>query len=367
MENLQLIVSLIEGTNDLIHSIQADESMEFVNRSWLETMGYSHKDIETLKTKDYVFPGQIRKYQELVKEIFRGKTKKDVQVTFVTKNGDLIETEGNMFPRQEGGKVVAAVGFFRDVTEKMETKKRLQEAKADTEFFVDLMVHDIANIHQELLSALEILLFNREMPSEIEAIVKESLAELERGSDLISNVRKLTRLYKEALETREKDLASSISISAKNVERSFPEKKLLLRMNIEPGDFVVRADEYLEDVFFGLLHNSMKFDEKNEVEVDMQIEAIKHTPFLKIQIKDHGPGIRDEEKESVFARFAHRRESVMGLGLGLTLVRKILENYGAYIRVEDRVEGDHTKGANFVILMRYEELGSKRIAKEVEA
>ena len=45
----------------------------------------------------------------------------------------------------------------------------------------------------------------------------------------------------------------------------------------------------------------------------------------------------------------------MGLGVGLTLVKKIIENYGGYISVQDTVEGDHSKGATFTILLRYQQ------------
>jgi signal transduction histidine kinase len=117
----------------------------------------------------------------------------------------------------------------------------------------------------------------------------------------------------------------------------------------------VLADDYIKDVFQSLLHNAMKFDEKREVEVEVEASAIRHTPFLRIQIKDHGRGIPDEEKEEIFARIAHRREGILGLGLGLTLVKQILENYGGQILVKDRVEDNHKKGANFVVLFRHEQ------------
>jgi K+-sensing histidine kinase KdpD len=90
------------------------------------------------------------------------------------------------------------------------------------------------------------------------------------------------------------------------------------------------------------------------VNVEVHVEEIKHTPFVRIELKDQGPGIPDEDKESLFDKISHRRDSIAGLGLGLSLVRMALDNYGAYINVEDRVEGDHTKGANFVILLRHE-------------
>lgn len=352
MEEIQLLLSLFEGTNDLIHSIEPDGEFEFVNRAWLETLGYSDKDVGDLRLKDILFPGHLGTHQKLVSRVLKGESKTGVEVVFMTKDGRTVTVEGNLFPRREGRKIIAATGFFRDVTSRRETEKRLEESKARTEFFVDLMVHDLMNINQEILSTFEILLFSKDLPPQLGGLIRESLTELERGSNLVGNVRKITQLHAKVPETTEWDLMEVISSAAKSVDETFPDKKLCLETDFAPGRYKVIADEFLGDVFFSLLHNSMKFDKKQEVQIEVDVEAIKHTPFLRIQVKDNGPGISDEEKEMVFDKLSHRRESIMGLGLGLTLVKTVLDNYGAFIRVEDRVEGDHTKGANFVILMR---------------
>jgi len=44
-------------------------------------------------------------------------------------------------------------------------------------------------------------------------------------------------------------------------------------------------------------------------------------------------------------------QSLHGIGLGLSLVKIIIEMYGGEIRVEDRIKGDHTKGSNFIVLI----------------
>ncbi|MGY5854019.1 MAG: PAS domain S-box protein, partial [Candidatus Thorarchaeota archaeon] len=88
MENLQLILSLIEGTNDLIHSIEPDHSFEFVNRSWLETLGYDDSDVSSLHLKDIIFPGDVKKHSDLISTILSGEYKTDVKTIFLTKDGD---------------------------------------------------------------------------------------------------------------------------------------------------------------------------------------------------------------------------------------------------------------------------------------
>ena len=363
MEELQMFIALVEGTNDLIHCISTEGRFEFVNRAWLEKLDYTPEEVKNLKIEDILYPSHIKNHMDLVSNIMKGDIAGNVEVTFLTKGGELILLEGNLFPHKSGAKIEGVMGFFRDITERKTVEEDLKESRARTEFFVDLMIHDLTNINQEVISTFEILLFHHDFPDELKDIVNEALKEAERGSNLVENVRKISRLYSIVSEREEWDLWETITSAASGVDDAFPEKELVLNTNIVHNQYRIQADEYFRDVFYSLLHNSMKFDEGKKVNVEVEVNVIKHTPFLRIEIKDHGPGIPDEEKELVFDKLTHRRESILGLGLGLSLVKMILENYGAYIRVEDRVEGDHSKGANFVILLRYNpEIETKEVS-----
>ena len=357
MENLSLFISLIEGTNDLIHSVTPEGGFDFVNRAWLETMGYTGTEVQDLLLKDILFPGHLKKHQDIVDEAFRGKTFSNVEVNFLSNKGEMIHCVGNIFPHKEGSKTTAVHGFFRNVTEEKATQVNLSEAKARTEFFVDLMVHDITNIHQEILSTFEILLLTPEFPGSLVSFVNEGLTEMERASRLIGNVRKITRLYTKQRDEKLIDLSEAITKAADKLQTAFTDKELLLTTTLVSGQYSIMADEFLDDVFYSLFHNAMKFDKSEKVRVDVDVEIVRFTPFIRIQIKDHGPGISDEEKEVIFSQLSHRRESLLGLGLGLTLVKRIIETYGGYISIQDTVEGDYSKGASFTILLRYQQPG----------
>ena len=363
MEKLQLILSLIEGTNDLIQSVTPDGRFEFVNKAWLKTLGYVDDELESLTLKNIIFPGQMKKHSELVGRILAGQKLTNVEVTFVTKDGEQIFTEGNMFPRITDDKIVSVTGFFRDVSERKKSEEKLSESRARTEFFVDCMVHDITNINQEVLSVIELLLMNPEFPEHLKELVTEALDEVDRGSNLIENVRKISSLYSMVPKIEYHDLWTTLTTAAKRIDNIFSNKELVLETNISENQYHVKADEFFSDVFYSLLHNSMKFDKNKKVNIEVHVEEIKHTPFIRIEVKDQGRGIPDEEKESLFDKISHRRDSIAGLGLGLSLVKMALDNYGAYINIEDRVEGDHTKGANFIILLRHEPKGKE--AEEV--
>ncbi len=73
--------------------------------------------------------------------------------------------------------------------------------------------------------------------------------------------------------------------------------------------------------------------------------------MVRVDIADDGPGIPDERKEAIFDRSLMGLTKPVSRGLGLYLVKRLVENYGGEGWVEDRIPGDHTEGARFVVLL----------------
>ena len=68
-------------------------------------------------------------------------------------------------------------------------------------------------------------------------------------------------------------------------------------------------------------------------------------------VEDDGPGIPDDLKSVIFNRTLRGTSKARGMGLGLYLVKSLVDSYGGKVWIENRVHGDHTKGARFVVLL----------------
>jgi hypothetical protein len=100
--------------------------------------------------------------------------------------------------------------------------------------------------------------------------------------------------------------------------------------------------------FYEVLKNSIVHSTASEVEADIRISK-ERTGAYHIVISDNGPGIRDEFKSEVFRP---RKDNMKNPeGMGLYLVKRIANKFGGRVWVEDRVHGDHKKGASVVITM----------------
>jgi signal transduction histidine kinase len=73
--------------------------------------------------------------------------------------------------------------------------------------------------------------------------------------------------------------------------------------------------------------------------------------YYRVVVEDNGPGISDNIKSRLFTRFSRGDTKTRGRGLGLFLVKSLVEDYHGKVWVEDRVPGDYTKGARFVVML----------------
>ena len=106
-------------------------------------------------------------------------------------------------------------------------------------------------------------------------------------------------------------------------------------------------------MFENILINSVLYNKNETVEIEINISRLKENEneYIKIEFKDNGIGIDDTRKEVIFKENYKKKTGSKGMGLGLSLVAKLLDLCEGKIWVEDRIKGVYTQGSNFVILM----------------
>jgi signal transduction histidine kinase len=112
----------------------------------------------------------------------------------------------------------------------------------------------------------------------------------------------------------------------------------------------VSANELLKDVFSNIVDNSVKHSGGKDP-LTITIRASGAGRGLEVSIEDNGPGIPDARKMEIFDRLSQGRMRALRTGLGLGLVKTLVESFGGHIRVEDRVKGDHSLGCRFIVLL----------------
>ncbi len=263
------------------------------------------------------------------------------------------------FMHPEYGKVLVSVhtditGLKKAEQELKELIEKYEEAYNRMLFYQDLIAHDINNILNVVLTSAELLtLFQSEYKAgediTIEIVrIKEQII---RGANLVANVRKLSRLEDESYIFANKRLFNFLEDSIELTKKSFPTRKIDFQIDSIEKNLYVKANELLFDVFINILNNAVKYNDRQTADILIKIERkLKgQRKFVKLEFIDNGRGIPDARKLLIFHKGFIKEKYSKGMGLGLSLVKKIVESYGGIIKVKDRIDRDHTKGSRFII------------------
>ena len=230
------------------------------------------------------------------------------------------------------------------------SEEELCEARKQAELYADLMGHDINNLNQVGIGYLEIALDTLKCDDEGRYLLQRPLESMQHSSKLIDNVRKLQRLHTEGLRPEQIDIGKLLS--EVKIEYSVVSgRDVTIEYMPAPGCYVL-ASEQIKEAFSNLVCNAIEHS-TGPVIVHMSLEGKVEggKPYYLIGVEDNGPGIPDLLKSKLFNRSVRGRARTGGSGLGLFLVRSLIEDAEGSIWVEDRVTGDYTKGSRFVVIL----------------
>ncbi|MHA1716682.1 MAG: sensor histidine kinase, partial [Promethearchaeota archaeon] len=130
-------------------------------------------------------------------------------------------------------------------------------------------------------------------------------------------------------------------------------RTLTIKVKTNLMDVKLKANELIRDIFENIIINAIKFNKNDEIEIYINISKIKinQREYIKFEFKDNGIGVPDHLKPIIFNRFDLADENIKYFGLGLTLVKRILDLYSGNIWVEDRIPGSPEKGSNFIFII----------------
>ncbi|TAN42655.1 MAG: PAS domain S-box protein [Nitrospirae bacterium] len=116
---------LFENAHDMIQSVSLDGKFIFVNRSWLETMGYTQDELKAITLFDVICPDSKAHCMDIFKKLMTGEPAKNIEAIFIAKDGHMVYVEGNVNVRFSDGEIVATHGIFRDITERKQAEEAL--------------------------------------------------------------------------------------------------------------------------------------------------------------------------------------------------------------------------------------------------
>lgn len=149
------LTDLIHGVEDFVQSVWPDGRIRFVNRPWLERLGYTEEEAKELNIFDVVHPTSREHCMHYLGRLFAGEEVGLMEVTFVTKSGEAVHLEGRVTVRFEGGVPFATRGIFREVKPRERARGALDRLREQRRLFHSVLSILRANTNSNRENFLE--------------------------------------------------------------------------------------------------------------------------------------------------------------------------------------------------------------------
>lgn len=242
--------------------------------------------------------------------------------------------------------LIGVVTVLRDITE----IKALELSKSQ---FINMVVHELKAPLGAIQGNLE-LVIKKELGEQDPLIYDRYLERsLDRSKAMISLLQDLLNIFRMDARTVQRDIENidAGKLMEETVEffnSSIREKNIKLNMKIATP-VIIKADrEEIRRIYTNLISNAIKYNRDGGL---ISIQVIEDNNYAKITVRDTGIGMTPEDKNRLFEEFFRAKNKytrrVSGTGLGMTILKKIIDEYAGKIQVKSNYE----QGSKFTVFL----------------
>jgi signal transduction histidine kinase len=301
----------------------------------------------------------------LLERLRRGERIEHFETIRVTKDGRRIDISLSVSPmRNADGKVIGASKVARDITQRKQAEAALREADRRKDEFLATLAHELRNPLAPIRNSLHILRMTacNDMTAErVCEMMERQVNHMVRMVDDLMEVSRITRGLIE-LQKEETDLAAIIRSAVETSRPIIEAGEHQLAITIPPEPILLQGDSVrLSQVFANLLNNAAKYTDRGG-QIWLSVKQEKNE--VVVSVRDTGIGISTPMLPKVFDMFmqadrsTHRSQG--GLGIGLTLVKRLVELHEGSISVRSDGPG---KGSEFIVRLPVNAVQPERTTK----
>ena len=361
--------------------------IEWVNEGFTKLTGYSssslenisnllkHGDAEEIKKQEQYYE-TIRKEKNPITYEHKNFTKENKEFWVITtltpvlgKTGELeriIAIDSDITVRKQMEEELVLANKISEhllkkgnkaLNELLKTQKELKETMKVKEQFLANMSHEIRTPMNAIVGFTKLILktdLSCEQKQYIDAIKTSGQNLLVIINDILDFSK--SQAGKLVFEQIEIQLSQAVSGIIDLMLPKSMEKNIRLSSKIDPRipDQIIGDPTRLNQILLNLIGNAIKFTEEGEIKIVIELASEKEEEVeLSFSVHDTGIGIPNEKKDSIFEGFTQATNETTrkygGTGLGLTIVKQLVEQQGGQIKVESTVG----KGSVFSFQLRF--------------
>lgn len=318
IENLREFPKIMEDF--AIYRINVEGDIIHVNKKFEEMTGYVLEEIKNRNVREFA-----EKRKEFFDRINKGKIENFVS-SWKGKNREIITSE---FAWKIDDEIIV---MLNDITSQKEREK-------EWEFYNSTLRHDIFNKNEIALGYIG-LIEKTNLTKKQKQFLEKIKDAIVDSNKLIENVRKAEEIRKTEEKLSPVNIKKIVESICESYEEQLSKENIMMHCDME--ECTVFADGFLGEIFSNLIKNAIQHAKCNNI----KIRGKKEGKYYKIYFEDDGRGIEEKNLEKIFEE--GWKKSGGGSGLGLYIVKKLMERYGGKIDVESELG----KGTKFIMYFR---------------
>jgi PAS domain S-box-containing protein len=345
---------LAENINEVFWMVDvAEGKILYISPAYERIWGRSCESLyrEPMSFLDAVHPDDRERVRRSAEERTRREDPTDEEYRILTPQGAVKWIRNRAFPvKDAAGQVFRLAGIAEDITEKKRVEEALRDGDRRKDEFLATLAHELRNPLAPICNAVQLIQAVPENPPAMRAacdVLQRQLAHLVR---LIDDLLEISRITRGKLQLRKEHVSLEAAIiSAVEATRLLIDAaghELTISLPSEPI-FLDADSTRLAQIFSNLLSNAAKYTEQRG---HIWLTAQRQVDSVSVSVRDTGIGIAPEHLSYIFEMFSQivpaLDRSQGGLGIGLALVRGLVELHGGTIEAQSDGPG---LGSEFIV------------------
>ena len=352
------LAAIIDSSEDAIVSKNLDGRITTWNAGAERLFGYRDEEVVGRSITLIIPPDHIDEEAVILGRIRRGERVEHYETVRVRKDGSRVDVSLTVSPvKAPDGAIIGASKIARDITDRRKMEQQLLEADRQKDNFIAILAHELRNPLSPIRNAVKILEIERPDDADLLfycGLIDKEVMQINRLLEDLLDMSRITQ-GKFSLRKQRIDIVTAVNNAIENIRPMIEEAGHHLTIDLFPEPLMMDADQIrLVQVFSNLLNNAAKFTPPGG---NIRVVAEREDGQAIIRVIDSGAGISAELMPKIFDMFVQGETIIdrtqSGLGLGLTLVRDIVEFHGGSIEARSNGPGH---GSEFIVRLPFSAL-----------